>query len=384
MKPIRLVHLITDLNTGGAEITLYRLLSGMDRSRFDNLVVSLIPAGPTGVKIRALGIPVYSLGMHPGHLSIVALFKLVKLLKEYQTDIVQTWLYHADLLGGLATKLSGDFPLVWGIHNTTLDIQKSKWSTHAVVWILAKLSARFPARIVSCSTAAQNVHIKLGYHTNKFLTINNGFDLDIFHPISKTPADIRSELMIPPAIFLIGMIARYDPQKDHSNFIAAAKVTSTYKKDVHFLLCGDGIDWKNKELADQIRSCGLQNSFHLLGHREDIPLILAGMDAHTLSSAYGEAFPLVLGEAMACGIPCVATDVGDAAFIIGNTGYIVPPQNAIALAEAWMKLIDLGAEARHQLGQEARGRIQNNFSIDKMITAYEELYKSLMQHNPKN
>ena len=376
MEPKRIIHIITGLNTGGAETMLYNLLSFMDRDRFVLEAISLTDIGPLGNKIRSLNVPVEDLGMRRGVPDPRAIFRLSHLLRRRCPGLVQTWMYHADLIGGIAAKMVGGVPLVWGIHNCNLDPETSKRMTIWTARICARLSRWLPKSIVCCSEASKNNHLQMGYDVSKMIVIPNGFDLVSFKPNAEARSSIRQELGLASDTFLIGLAGRFNPQKDHGCFIRAAFLLTQSNPEVHYLLCGDGITWENKELARLINRAGLRRRFHLLGLREDMPRLNAAVDIST-SSSISEAFPLVLGEAMACGVPCAATDVGDSALIIGDTGRVVPPQDPAALAAAWRELIEMGPENRARLGEAARKRIAENFSLPVIAARYEQLYKEV-------
>lgn len=370
---IRVMHLITGLGTGGAETVLFRLLSGMDRSRFESCVACLTSDGPVGAKIRALGIPVTALDMPPGRLTVQGLSGLLRLVKGFNPDILQTWLYHADLLGGLAG-FACRIPVVWGLHNTSLDPSAVKRTTILVAHLNALLSHFLPRRIISCSETARASHIRMGFNASKFVVIPNGFDLSAFHPDPSARASLRGELGLSADTFLVGLVARFDPLKDHHTFVRAAGKIYASQPQAHFVLCGDGVSWENDALAGWIDAAGIRSNCHLLGRRADMPRLMAALDVLALSSI-GEAFPNVLGEAMSCGIPCVATDVGDAANIVGPTGVIVPPGDSEALASGVEKLIGIGSNGRQKLGDAARQRVQDNFEISQIVGRYETIYQ---------
>ena len=378
-QPIRIVHLITSLSLGGAEMMLYKLLAQMDRNEFDSSVLSLTGDGPVGEKIRQLGIPVTSLGMRPGIPNPVHFFRLARLLRKKCPDLLQTWMYHSDLMGGLAAGVSGNFPVVWGIRNSTLDKGHSKKSTLLIIKILARLSWWIPDRIVSCSYVAQDVHTRLGYRVDKFMVIPNGFDIGLFHPDPAARISLREELALPPGAFLIGLVGRFDPQKDHEHFIQAAGCLAQHTDQVYFVLAGDGITWKNETLANWIRSFKLESRFQLLGPRQDIPRLTAALDIATSSSAYGEAFPNVIGEALACGVPCVATDVGDSIRIIESAGKVVPLRDSEALCLAWLEMIRMEKVQWDVMKQAARKIVEDHYGIETITRRYQDLYRSLVK-----
>jgi glycosyltransferase involved in cell wall biosynthesis len=376
---IKVSHLITGLSTGGAEMMLYKLLSRKNSTFFEHQVISMTDQGPVGEKIQALGVSVKSLGMLRGIPNPLKLRQLVVQLQETRPQILQTWMYHADLMGGIAAKLAGNIPVLWGIRHGNLVPDKTKLSTFWTAKVCAYLSDQLPTRIICCSIASEQIHREIGYTANKMVVIPNGFDLSVFQPEPTARQSVRQELGIPAETLLIGLVGRFDPQKDHRNFVKAASQLQPCLPDVHFLLCGDKISWKNRKLVEWIELAGMRDRFHLLGLREDIAYLTAALDIATSASAFGEGFPNVIGEAMACGVPCVVTDVGDSAWIVGDTGRVVPPQNALALANAWQELIKLGGEGRTAMGQAARLRIMRRFSLDAIVAQYELLYNSVLQ-----
>jgi glycosyltransferase involved in cell wall biosynthesis len=373
---IKVTHIIGGLDTGGAEMMLYKLLSITDRASFKSEVISLTTVGPVGKRIREVRVPIHALGLQRGVPDPWFIFSLARYLRQQPPDVVQTWMYHSDLIGGVAARLSGSCPVIWGIRSGTLDFQKSSKMTIWVARICAVLSRFLPERVVSCSEASRSIHVSLGYTAKNMIVIPNGVDMEKFWPDPSAKMRVRQELRVPSEALLIGLVARFDPQKDHANFIRAAGFLYTLYPDIHFLLCGDEITWDNQILAHWIDTAGIRAQCHLLGRRDDIPRLTAAMDIASLSS-YGEGFPNVIIEAMACGVPCAVTDVGDAALIVGDTGRVVPPRDPQALAAAWQELIEMGAEKRAELGTRARQRVEERFSITAAAAQYEALYREL-------
>ena len=371
----KVLHIITGLNTGGAEMMLYKLLSGMDRTTIEVEVISLMDIGPVGRTIQGLGLPVRALGMRRGVPNPLVILRLARWLRKDPPLYIQTWMYHADLIGGLAAK-QADIPVIWGIRHSNLDLQSVKrttaWTAKACAW----LSRWLPARIVCCSEASRRVHRELGYAEDRIVVIPNGFDLAAFKPDPEARLSVRRELGIPEEALLIGLVGRFNPQKDHRTLVAAAAHLCACLPGVQFLLCGDGITWNNLDLAEWITAVDLPGRFHLLGRREDIPRITASLDIATSSSS-SEGFPNVIGEAMACGVPCVVTDVGDSALIVDKTGRVVPPGDPRALANGWCELIEMGPEGRNRLGLLARRRIEEHFNLPLIVARYEQLYREV-------
>lgn len=373
--------LITNLTGGGAEWMLCRLMSRLDHAKFRPQVVSMMELGPVGKKIRELGIPVRSLGMQRGKPSLLAFARFADWLKRDKPDVIQTWMYHADLFGSLAAKLVGNKAISWNLRNSDLSGEESKGITHLTVKLCAQLSHWAPRKIVCCSESARDVHAALGYASEKMVVIPNGYDLDTFKPDLAARRSVRKELEISETAPIIGFAARFDPQKDHHTFLRAAGMLHRDMPDVHFILCGEQITKQNIDLMKWINDAGIQDRCHLLGRRDDIPQINATFDIASISSSYGEAFPNVVGEAMSCGIPCVVTDVGDAALIVGETGMVVPPRAPTALAEAWHNMLHLGKEGRVQLGMAARQRVMDQYSLSQIVSRYESLFEELACEN---
>ena len=374
---MKICHIITGLNVGGAEMVLYRLLLRLDKERYESSVVSLTDLGPVGKKIQSLGVSVKTLGMRYGISDLKGLITLVSHLKRNRFDLVQTWMYHANLIGSIAVKFSGRIPIIWGLHHSNIDKKVDKLSTLLVARLCAGLSHRLPAAIVCCSEATRLVHIQHGYCEKKIVVISNGCDLDEFKPDHTARETILKELGLSNETLLIGLVARFHPQKDHQTFIKAAEYLSKKNSRVHFVLVGRDITQENQQLSQWIGKDTLSKRIHLLGERDDIPRIMASLDILTLSSCHGEGFPNVLVEAMACGTPCVTTNIGDSALIVTDTGEIVPPKNPNALSDAWQKLLELNPERRKQLGLAARERVVNNFSLDKTTQQYEKVYEDI-------
>jgi len=374
----RIVHIATGLGMGGSEMTLLNLLVNLDQNEFENEVVSLSTGEPLGERILHLGVPVRTLGMKPNLPSPAGFARLTAHLRRSRPDLIQTWMYHADFLGALAAPLAGNPPVVWNLRVTLADIRELKPATRLVVRANAWLSHRIPKRIVCCAEAAREHHAAIGYDRARMTVIPNGFDLGGFAPDPAARTHLRASLGLPPETLLGGMAARFHPQKDHQNFVQAAALLHAEMPAVHFVLWGKDVDAHNPELSSWLDEAGLCGVVHLLGLRADAAELTAALDLATLTSSYGEAFPRVLGEAMACGVPCVCTDVGDASAILGETGYIVPARSPQALAQAWGALLRLPPAERQTLGAAGRKRVETLFRVEKMAAAYAGLYRDII------
>lgn len=377
--PLSVTFVITNLATGGAEIMLLKLLSRLDRRRFRPSVISLMGMGEIGPRIVDLDIPVHTVGLRPGAPNPLRLRRLVRLLRQLEPDVVDTWMYHADLLGGVAARIAGCRRVVWGLHNTDLSRSGSKRSTRLVVRVCALLSGAVPAAILSCSVRAREVHERLGYQAEKFHVIPNGYDIEQFNVDPAARASVRAELGLAPDAPLVGLVARYHPQKNHLGFVQAAALVLQQLPQVHFLLAGAGVDRANAALMSAVDQHGIAGHMHLLGRRDDVPRLMAALDVLVSSSSFGEAFPIVLGEAMASCVPCVTTDVGDSAEIVGDTGRVVAPGDMTSLARELVALLQLPATERAALGQRARERIAARYEIGHVVGLYEAFFDDLMR-----
>ena len=353
---------------------LHKLLSAIDRERFASSVVSLTDVGPIGDKIRALGIPVEALRMRHGIADPTAIVRLARRLRVMRAQVVQTWMHHADLLGSLGARLGGDPPVAWGLRLTEIHPDALKRTTAFSLRLLARMSARWPEKIVCCSEATRVTHTRLGYATRNMIVIPNGFDLSEFRPDADARLQIRDELGIGAGL-LVGVVGRFDPHKDLRSFVSMAGSIASTRDDVRFLGCGAGISEENEVLMGWINDAGLEDRFHLLGPRRDMPRVMAALDVF-VSSSVSEGFPNVVGEAMAAEVPCVVTDVGDSALIVGDSGRVVPSEDHKALARECLDLLDDDG-LRGRLGVAARQRIAERFSLPEITKRYENLYEEM-------
>jgi glycosyltransferase involved in cell wall biosynthesis len=376
--PLKIVHIIGDLRTGGAEAMLCKLLSGMDRRRFDPVVISLRNRGDLGTQMKDLKVPVHVIGMS-GVPTLNKLWRLIRLVKQLEPDVIQGWMYHGNLAAQLTGAFSGkEIPVVWNIRQSNYSLKDEKPLTAAMIWLNARLSG-LPTKLVNNSKESARLYEeKLSFNGDKWVIIPNGFDLNDFAPSAAARTKLRQKLGLAENTFLFGMVARYHQMKDHETFLKAASSLLRTNSDVHFVLAGGDVISSNEELSGLIGKLGIQENVHLLGERNDIAQVTAALDVATLSSAYGEGFPNVIGEAMACEVPCVITDVGDSASIVGETGIVVRPRDTNSLAEGWFRLLHMDQDQRRALGILARQRIENLFSLSAIARQYESLYEEVI------
>jgi glycosyltransferase involved in cell wall biosynthesis len=366
-------HVITGLGVGGAEMMLVKLAGAMDRRRFQSHVISLSSDTALADAITQSGAELDVLNVRPTltH-ALPTVARVIRSLTRARPDLVQTWLYHADFIGGLAARRLG-VPVIWNVQSSTLDPAGISRRTIRTVKLCAWSSRFLPRVIVSCSHAAVEVHRQIGYQ-DKFRVIPNGANLDVFRPDAEARHAVRRELGLDDATPLIGMVARFHPQKDHAGFLAAAADLRRSHPQVRFLLCGLGLSGDNDAIMSPIRQLGLEKDVSLLGLRLDLPRIYNALDILTLSSSFGEGFPNVIVEAMATGVPCVVTDVGDSRIIVGETGVTVPRHDPAALARGWRSLLELPADEFADRRAQVRARVAEHFSLAASVAQYERLY----------
>jgi glycosyltransferase involved in cell wall biosynthesis len=372
---IKIVFVTTDLSTGGAEMMLLKVLERL-APRFSAHVISLTSLGEIAPLIVALKVPVESLGMRSGISSVLGFIRLARRLKALKPDVVQTWMYHADLLGGLAAWATNVPTVAWAIRNGNFDRDRTKLSTRAVVGMCATISHWIPDGILNCSDVARRVHEDAGYAKRKMIVIPNGFDISRFQPNLEARRKIRAELGLADKTPIVGLIGRFDTQKNHIGFFEAASILHRRMPEVRFVLAGKGVDEANHRLMRILEMARVRHVTTVLGLRSDVPCLMAALDV-LASSSLGEAFSNVLGEAMACGVPCAVTDVGDSAYIVGETGRVVPSGDMRGLALALEDLLNLSLIEKTKLADSARARVAECFEIGKVVRQYEAFYGQL-------
>lgn len=375
---IIVAHLITSLDNGGAERMLSKVVKKSDGSKFRHVVISLKDRGVLGRDIEDAGIELHTLNMTSPLNFPAAFIRLYRLLKKIKPGILQTWLYHADFLGTLVRWAYPVPKLVWNIRCSNMDLRHYAFHTR-IIFRALRLMSSIPDGIAINSNTGLTHHRNCGFHPREWYLIPNGFDTSEFSPNESLRSALRLDLNLPLSSRLICFPARYDTMKDHPTFLRAARIIAEEQQDVFFILVGRRINNQNAPLVGMIEEYGLQGRVLLLDERDDISQLLPAIDIIGISSAFGEGFPNVLGEAMACGIPCVATDVGDIREIIGQAGIVVPPRAPGELAGAWRKILSLPPNEVRDQGVMARRRIQEKYSIETVTDMYESVYKALIK-----
>ena len=383
--PIRVAFVLTELTLGGAELMLWKLLSRIDRDRFEPFVFAL-SSRTDGMldRFERIGIRCSLLGMNPRIDAVAGLFRLAQALRGLTPDIVQGWLYHGNVAATLgAALMRGRAPVLWSIRCTLPSrLSQEKWQSALTIWLGGKLSFCATKIIHNSMMSAIEHEQRLGYRAAGRIVLPNGFDTDVFRPSVKARLSIRRALGVGDDTMLVGLMGRYHPMKDHANFLRAAALLARTHPHVHFLLAGQGVDMANRTLTRLMEELDLCERTHLLGHRDDIHCVTAALDVACSSSSYGEGFANVIGEAMSCGVPCVVTNVSDAAHIVHDSGKVVAPRDPDGLAQAVRDFLDRGPVQRRAIGMRARERIMKNFSLDAVVRQYEDVY-ALVHENQR-
>lgn len=370
------MHVITGLGIGGAERMLTRVVCASQKTaKHHHIVVSLMDHGHFGQQLVKVGAELHTLDLKRGQAGPTSLFSLSRIMRQHRPDVVMSWLYHADFMATLAVMLAGKPPLVWNLRCSDIKFSMYGRSTRWVVRALSLMSKR-PAAVGYNSEAGRAAHANLGYRPKLWYTLPNGFDLEEWHPSNIDRRSVREELGVTPDKFVFAMAARLDPQKDHSSLFAAAVTAIQSSPHIHFMLLGERTE-------DLVIPRQLRGHISVLGARRDVQRLLRGADAGVSSSAYGEGLPNSIGEAMATGLPCVGTDVGDTARLIANTGLIVAPRDPEELSSALVKLAQLEPDGRRRLGSDARDRIGEHFSMTNTLKAYETVWGETVRNLDK-
>jgi len=364
----RIIHIITGLEMGGAERALHVLLTGGLQQCYSNCVVSLTSEGHYGRLLAAEGIPVKCLGLKLGMHTTRNIWMLRSVFGKRTADLVQGWMYHGNLAATMLRPLIGG-KVAWNIRCSLEAVTDMRATTRATVSIGGRLSPSADA-IIYNSTRSRLQHESNGYFCQNGMVIPNGFDTVRWRPDSDARGRLRYKLGLPENARTIGYVSRSHPEKDPDNLFRAFEQLLPIFKDCHLICIGRGLSDSAPASLDRSR-------VSFLGEREDVPEIMPAFDLLCLSSRV-EGFPNVVGEAMACGVPCVATDVGDTARVIAQTGWIVPPRNSAALVAALSEALALPCESLRALGQAARKRIVKSYSLDAVVKSYCNVYGALL------
>jgi glycosyltransferase involved in cell wall biosynthesis len=362
-----ILWITTGLGSGGAEMMLTQLIQNLPHHR--HTVLSLTSGGKHIPTLQSAGATVLSLDMPAGKPTPRALLRLLKIAWQTRPAVIMGWMYHGCLAAALVKLFRlGQGRVIWNIRQSLYDLALEKRGSALVIQSL-RWFAPLAHTLTYNSQLSARQHEATGYPAHKTQLIPNGFDLTKWSPSKKPlrPSNLGGEKL------RIGRFGRFTPMKDYPSFLQAAALITQKIPHTEFHLAGSGIDSTNTDLTQLIADLHLQNHVHLHGDHPDIPALTASLDLAISSSAFGEGFPNVVGEAMACAVPVVATDIGDTAWVMGDTGTLVPAQDPQALATAAIKILILPVEQRQALGHQARTRIESHFSLPSILTHFDAL-----------
>ncbi|MBN2259276.1 MAG: glycosyltransferase [Clostridiales bacterium] len=364
---IRIVHIITGLGSGGAENMLYKLLKYSDKSKYYHEVISLMDEGVIGKRIRDEGVKIHSMNVSKANIFKSILYAR-RICKDF--DIINTWLYHADLFGFVIAKLLLKKKLIWNIRHSNLDKNANKSRTLMIVKINSLLSKKTDC-ITFNSNKALETHLTVGFKNKNTIVIPNGFELNKFSFNEENRNTLRRAFNLDKESKALITVGRWDVQKDYVTLFKALNEIKNTHTNFKMIMVGTNLDEYNEELCNLSIKYDLRDKLMLLGRRNDISEILSAADCY-ISSSLGESFSNSIGEAMACALPCIVTDVGDSKQIVGKTNYVVNAKDFKGLAEAIGRFLDKFESPRNF---NSRNRIVENFDINKVVKDYERNYQ---------
>lgn len=373
MKQHKVLHVITGLTTGGAEMMLKKLLQ--HEPHFEHVVIALNGSGDTLIskQLDELGIQVHHLNMKASRYKWRALAHFVKLVRVEKPSLVQGWMYHANVFALLSKCSSPRVPIFWNIRHSVHDLSHEPKSIRMILK-LAAMFMPFVSKVIYNSQTSQKQHEALGFSVSKSVMLPNGFELERFSPSRALREQWRERLNVGDKDTLIGVVARYHAMKGHKFFLESLQKSLQTQSSIRAVLIGPGVDEGNCELMSVVRKLGLESSVQLLGERDDVAQVINACDIFVSPSLWGEGFSNVVGEAMALEVPCIVTDVGDSALIVDRFGYVVPPSNKGVMSKAILNLAEKSRFQRIEMGQDARKRIEEHFSIASISAQYSQLY----------
>lgn len=368
---MKIVFLVRSLNYGGAERQLTLLSKGLRERGHDVVVAVFYSGGPLEKELLDAKVRVRPLNKRGRWEVFGFLIRLIQVLREERSDILHGYLHDANLMTMIPKLLTLSTKVVWGIRCSHIDLRQYDW----LAWIEFKLNcwlSRVPDAIIANSHVGRDYHLALGYPAEKTLVIPNGIDTERFRPDPLARIRIRSEWGVTEQEKLIGLVGRLDPMKDHPVFIEAAALLADKRSDTRFVCVGGGPEEYGAKLQVLANNLGLEKRLLWVGTREDMPAVYTALDI-AVSSSYGEGFANVIGEAMACGVPCVVTNVGDSARVVGDVGEVVPPKDPVALRNAIERLLDQSPHTPAQV----RRRIVDHLSAEALVANTERALLTL-------
>ena len=374
---MKILHIITGLDTGGAETMLVKVAGGLSAHGHVQKVVSLTGSGTVTHLLQDVGIPVVELSLKDPRRSIIDFFRLRRTIRRFRPDVVQSWMYHADFVSAITVPRG--ILLVWNVRHSVNDLKNESPFIRLLIKISPFISRR-PNKILFNSYVSRDQHIGFGYPRKKCWVIPNGFDTGQFHPDSELRSRLCETWSFPEDSLVIGNIARYHPMKNHFGLIQAFARCISERPDIplYLVMVGRSVTAENEKLMGAISHEKVQNRVRLLGRVPRPETVMPGFDIYCSPSSWGEGFPNVIGEAMSCGVPCVVTDVGDSASVVDETAVVTKGSDSESIAVGLLQMMNFGTAKRKQLGVQARERIIKYYSINNIVDRYEELYKRLV------
>lgn len=368
------MHVISGLSIGGAELMLYRIATQCGIGWVKHVVVTMSDLGAVGKQLEAAGVSVYSLNMPKGRITWGGVRIFWSILKRQRPNVVQTWMFHADFFAGLLTRLFSKIPVIWNIRqsDTTDDKLIKRLLALAVNPILSYF---VPVQIICCGDAVKTAYARSGYCRRKLLSVGNGCDTVRYRPDAVVRSSARARFELTETDLAVGVVGRFHEMKDHNSFVRALGQLREQWPQVVAVFCGEGLSAENTDLAGWLQTVGFPlERCRFLGRQTDMTQIYPMLDVLVSSSRSGEGFPNVLVEGMACGVPCVTTDVGCSREIVGEASQVVQPGKPEALAIAISGLLEKVVRDPVSVAANARDRVVQNFSLDRTMAAYEQLY----------
>ena len=370
---LKVVFLIRALTVGGAERQLVELVKKLDRQAFDVAVLSFYPENAFVDELIAAGVPVISLQKKGRWEVIRFLVRLARELRRQRPDVLHGYLTGPNLLAVLMKPILSSTRIVWGMRASNVEMED------LLERVLARLEAWLSsqASLVIFNSEAGQTHCRsAGFEKATCVVIPNGIDVARFSPNLPSGHKQRASWGIPASSLVIGLVGRIDPMKDHRTFLSAAAILAKSRPDARFVCIGGGPDGHVSELRTLAAELGIEDRTLWTGIIDDMPPAYRALDICCSSSAYGEGTPNCVGEAMACGVPCVVTDVGDSRIVVGETGIVVPCKNPAALAAGLGTMATRIAQDSN-FGAAARERIVSSFSLARLIESTSEALRAL-------
>ena len=371
----RVLHVIYSLGQGGAERTLTNIC--LKSKKHIHHIVCLTTKSFYSNLLEENNIKIYELNMNKFYFLFIAPIKFYSILRKIKPEIVQTWMYHSDLFGGIIARLAGIKIVLWNVRSSSFKVPEITYSSLLASRINSLISWFIPTNIICCGKYAAQCHVNQGYESSKIKIIFNGVNTKLFAPNNENRSLVRKKYRIKPDTILLGMVARYTPVKDHRTLLKALSLLNNLKQKWICILSGRGMDHNNYELLEMINSLKLSKKVILIGTQININEIYNALDLHILTST-SEGFPNCLIEALSSGIPCISTNVGDAKYILKDVGWIVNPSNPYQLAEVLKKFFNLTESERKKISEFSRNRIKSEFSLAKLIENYDDLYSEFL------